>query len=100
MHCPPLTGWHMPRCACCCLRSPCSQASQDDRSEDVGPGLDDYEPVPDDNPEARGPAGSQGFSDDGVTEQGGADEEEEGEDLFGDAYLRCALRCAARHART
>lgn len=67
------------------------QASEDGRSEDMGPGLDDYEPVPDDNPEAAAAAaGSQGFSDDGVTEQG--EEEEEGEDLFGDNYIRCVLQ--------
>lgn len=63
------------------------QASQDDgrlEDEDVGPGLDDYEPVPDDNPEHAAPANSQGFTEDAMTEQN----EEEGEDLFGDNYIR------------
>lgn len=63
-------------------------ASQDDgrlEDEDVGPGLDDYEPVPDDNPEHAAPAHSQGFTEDAMTEQ---NEEEEGEDLFGDNYIR------------
>ncbi len=64
------------------------QASQDDNryeEEDAGPGLDDYEPVPDDNPEAQ-PAHSQGYTEDALTEN--AEEEEEGEDLFGDNYIR------------
>jgi hypothetical protein len=66
----------------------CFQASQDDgrfEEEDMGPGLDDYEPVPDDNPEAQ-PANSQGFTEDAMTENA---EEEEGEDLFGDNMMRC-----------
>lgn len=65
------------------------QASQDDGrfdGEDAGPGLDDYEPVPDDNPETQ-PAHSQGFTEDAMTEN--AEEEEEGEDLFGDNMYRC-----------
>jgi hypothetical protein len=67
----------------------CLQSSQDDgrfEEEDMGPGLDDYEPVPDDNPEAQ-PANSQGFTEDAMTENA---EEEEGEDLFGDNMMRCA----------
>lgn len=75
---------------------PTKQASQGDdgrlEDEDVGPGLDDYEPVPDDNPEAA-PAHSQGFTEDAMTEQN--DEEDEGEDLFGDNYIRCACVCVA-----
>lgn len=51
----------------------------------MGPGLDDYEPVPDDNPEHNVYAGSQ----DGMTEDGVTNDEEEGEELFGDNYMRC-----------
>lgn len=49
--------------------------------------MDDYEPVPDDNPEHAAYAGSQdGTNDDGVTNE----EEEDGEELFGDDYMRWA----------
>jgi hypothetical protein len=70
------------------LHAAVMQASQDEgryEQEDAGPGLDDYEPVPDDNPEAQ-PAHSQGYTEDAMTENA---EEEEGEDLFGDNYIRC-----------
>lgn len=53
--------------------------------EELGPGLDDFEPVPDDDANRDAFAGSQ----DGTTEDGIANEEEEdGEELFGDNYMR------------
>eukprot|EP00878_Enallax_costatus_P021729 GHUV01023020.1.p1 GENE.GHUV01023020.1~~GHUV01023020.1.p1 ORF type:complete len:754 (+),score=252.85 GHUV01023020.1:214-2475(+) len=53
--------------------------------EELGPGLDDFEPVPDGNPERNAYAGSQdGITEDGVTNE----EEEDGEELFGDNYMR------------
>lgn len=65
-----------------CLQSQDGSRFED---EDVGPGLDDYEQVPDDNPEHNAYAASQ----DGLTEDGIANEEdEEGEELFGDNYMR------------
>lgn len=68
-----------------------SQASQDGsrgfEDEDAGPGLDDYEPVPDDNPEHNAFPGSQdAISEEGVTNQ---EDEGEGEELFGDNFMRC-----------
>lgn len=42
--------------------------------------LDDYERVPDDNPDAAGPTPSQDVTDD----DGAPEDEEEGEDLLGD----------------
>lgn len=71
------------------------QASQDgsrgfEDEEIGGPGLDDYEPVPDDNPEHNAYAGSQdGLSEEGVTAQ---EDDEEGEELFGDNFMRCVLQ--------
>lgn len=66
----------------------------------MGPGLDDYEAVPDDNPDRDVYAGSQ----DGITEDEVANEgEEEGEELFGDNYMRYATAGSLRlslHAYT
>eukprot|EP00775_Hariotina_reticulata_P013497 gene13497-13622_t len=56
------------------------------QDEDLGPGLDDYEPVPDDNPEHNAYAASQdGLSEENVTN---VEDEEEGEELFGDNFMR------------
>jgi hypothetical protein len=52
----------------------------------VGPDLDDYEPVSDDNPEHNAHADRQdGLSEENVTN---VEEEEEGEELFGDNFMR------------
>ncbi|WIA33492.1 hypothetical protein OEZ86_006619 [Tetradesmus obliquus] len=63
-----------------------SQGRGFEEEEIGGPGLDDFEPVPDDNPEHNAYAGSQdGLSEEGVTAQ---EDEEEGEELFGDNFMR------------
>lgn len=89
-------------------RLPRPQASQDDsrlqdappteeEADDVGPGLDDYEPVPDDHPDAAGYAASQdGLSEDAAPPD---DEEGEGEELFGDNFMRCGAGRRARAKR-
>jgi hypothetical protein len=54
--------------------------------------LDDFVPVPDDNPDAG--AASQDVTDD--DDDGPADDEDEGEDLLGDNMHKCVRRSGGR----